>query len=179
MEIRQPEAVHDFDGVLSGAPVVKAQKFLGQIMSIYRNAEHTDPDTLMYDVYTIARPEDELNWGLTVLYPVLVNGECNMTRGHFHENEQRDEIYVGQSGRGLLMRMDETGKTWCEQVFRGSFHYIQGTAAHRLINTGSEPLKVMACWPQDAGHDYARTEKMPFGSRVFLVNGEVQVEDHE
>ena len=73
MEIRQPEAVHDFDGVLSGAPVVKAQKFLGQITSIYRNAEHADPDTLMYDVYTIARPENELNWGLTVLYPVLVN----------------------------------------------------------------------------------------------------------
>ena len=26
-----------------------------------------------------------LNWGLTVLHPLCVAGECNMTRGHWHE----------------------------------------------------------------------------------------------
>ena len=70
--------------------------------------------------------------------------------------------------------MDEKGECFGEEVFPGSLHYIDGRYAHRLINTSTdEDLKVGACWPVTAGHDYAATEKQPFTVRVFLENGEV------
>ncbi|MCB6313949.1 cupin domain-containing protein, partial [Gordonibacter pamelaeae] len=85
-----------------------------------------------------------------MLYPVLVNGECNMTRGHWHENRECVEFYFCLSGEGLLMLMDEDGTTWAEKTYPGSLHHIDGHLAHRLINTGEEPMKIGACWPCDA-----------------------------
>lgn len=54
----------------------------------------------------------------------------------------------------------------------GSVHYIPGKVAHRVVNTGDEPLVFLASWPSDAGHDYASIRTSGFGKRMVLRKGE-------
>lgn len=168
-------------GILQGQKVDSYQKFLKDMVGVYRSAQEEDPDKLLYTVYSYeaegSNQAGGLYWGLTVLEPVTVNGECAMTRGHFHLDRSCAEFYFGISGTGLLLLMDDSGKTWAEKVEAGSVHYIDGRMAHRLINTGDEQLKVGACWPPVAGHDYAAIEKSGFGYRVFRRDGAIAWEE--
>ena len=50
--------------------------------------------------------------------------------------------------------MDRAGRTWFEDMTPGSLHYVAGEVVHRIVNTGDVPIRVIACWPSDAGHDY-------------------------
>jgi glucose-6-phosphate isomerase len=94
-----------------------------------------------------------------------------MTKGHFHSQTDRAEFYWGVKGKGMLILMDRSRKTWAEEVFPGSLHYIGGDVAHRLANTGDENLVVGACWPSDAGHDYEEIAINGFSARLMEVNG--------
>jgi len=177
MEIREPRYIHDFYENIIKGDVKYYEKFFSQIKGIYANSEGVDENTLMYTVYSCENGDPDklgnLNWGLTILQPVYVNGECNMTRGHFHENTDCAEYYFGTGGEGLLLFMDKDGKAWAEKVFKGSLHYIDGEYAHRFVNTGEEPCSLGACWPSAAGHNYAAIEKHDFPYRVYKINGEV------
>ena len=53
----------------------------------------------------------------------------------------------------------------------GSLHYIPAGAAHRVVNTGDDPLRFVACWPSDAGYDYDLAGAKRFGARVLKQNG--------
>lgn len=178
INIIEPKAVHDFyDGVLEGQGIKSYKKMFSQIREIYKDAGELSPDTLMYTVYSMEEIDKEgpgeLYWGLTILEPVLVAGECNMTRGHFHQDKDCAEFYIGLGGEGLLLLMDETGKTWAERIFPNSVHHISGKLAHRLVNTGDEQLKVGACWPASAGHDYETIERRGFSCRVMKEDGKI------
>ena len=134
----------------------------------------------MYEVTTVnadKKEEGYLNWAISLLHPVRVNGECCMTRGHFHKNTDCEEYYWCASGEGLLMMMDENGYDWCERVHKGSLHHINGHYAHRLINTGDEDLRIVCCWNSNAGHDYKRVEEHPFVHRVFVNEEGIVVKD--
>lgn len=97
-----------------------------------------------------------------------------MTKGHFHENKDCVEFYFGIQGEGLLLLMDESGYTWAEKVFEGSLHHIDGHVAHRLVNIGEIDLKVGACWPTSAGHDYVAIEEKAFGYRIKKINNQIE-----
>lgn len=179
MKIIEPKVVHDFyHGVLSGEPVAHYKKYLKDIGDAYQNPPcGEDNDTLMYEVYSYENGDNSssgsLNWGLTVMYPVCVGEECNLTRGHIHENTACSEIYFGLGGEGLLLLMDREGNAWAEKVYPNSVHYIDGSLAHRLVNTGDEIFRVGACWSGAAGHDYQWVENHPFPARVYKKNGEI------
>lgn len=179
MEIRQADLSFPWNGVLEGEQVSYYQKWFKDIKSIYMNCEGMSEDTLMYTVFSKEEEaiEGHLNWGLTVLEPVTVNGECNMTRGHFHQDLNCQEYYWCSQGHGLLLLMDEQGECWAEEVKPNSLHHIDGHLAHRLINTGNEQMKVVACWPSTSGHDYRRIENHPFPVRVFKENGKTVVKE--
>lgn len=167
------------NGAVEGKNVVKADKLLKDVASIYSNPKSAleAKEKKAYTVYSYTMGDEEqqgnLFWGLSVLYPLSVDGECNMTRGHFHNDRNCAEFYYGISGEGLLLLMDDSGKTWAEKVEVGSLHYIDGNLAHRLVNIGDTELKVGACWPTTAGHDYTAIEKKSFGYRVFKENGDI------
>lgn len=167
------------NGVIEGDGVIQNDKLLKDIASIYASpkAASADNSKIAYSVYSYTNGDEKilgnLFWGLSVLYPFTVDGECNMTRGHFHQDRNCAEYYFGITGTGLLLLMDETGYTWAEHIERGSLHHIAGHLAHRLINTGAEILKVGACWPTTAGHDYKAIENSPFGYRIFKKNGKI------
>ena len=177
MTIKKPRLIHNFKDVPMGEGVKKYSKLYRDIKHIYENVDESlADDTVMYEVYSIEEGENyagNLHWGLTVMNPVLVSGECNMTRGHFHEDLRCNEYYYGASGEGLLMFLDEKG-IWCEEVYEGSLHNISGATAHRLINTGKNQLKVIAAWSSTAGLDYERVEKAPFSKRVYRIEDDIE-----
>ena len=176
MKVLEPEVIHKiYGGVLEGSPVEKYEKRYHEVSYLYENELNDDP--IVYEVYSYNKGNDvlgNLNWGLTVLKPVCIHGECNMTKGHFHENKDCVEFYFGVEGEGLLLLMDEEGKTWAEKVYQGSLHHIDGHLAHRLVNTGDTDLKVGACWPTSAGHDYDAIMKQEFGYRIFKKDNQIE-----
>ena len=184
MEINRAKVMQNFlNGVMNGEKVVTSKKLFKDAKIFYANSEcDLSDETLMYQVYSYSegRPEQigNLNWGLTVLEPIYVNGECNITRGHFHENLNCAEIYFCLHGEGLLLFMDESGKCHAEEMKEGTVHHIDGKLAHRLVNIGNEQLRVGACWPTVSGHDYARVEKNPFTIRVFKEHGIIKTKEN-
>lgn len=182
MEIKQASAHQDFlDGFIAGKDIVITKKHYKDCISLYKNLdENLNQDTLMYKVYSYSKGNSNqignLNWGLTVMEPVLVNNECNITRGHFHEDLSCAEIYFCLHGEGLLLLMDENDNCFAEKMVQGSIHHIDGNLAHRLVNTGDEELQIGACWPTTAGHDYARIECNPFKVRIYKYNQEIKIE---
>jgi glucose-6-phosphate isomerase len=94
-----------------------------------------------------------------------------MTKGHFHACADRAEYYWGLEGEGMLILMDEQRRVWAERMFPGSLHYISGHVAHRVANTGSRTLSFAACWPSDAGHNYAEIAENGFAGRLICKNG--------
>lgn len=162
------------DGLLSGDGVQVSEKRLADA-GFFADKEGVDPDTVLYRVHCLpsAPVPGHLDWGVSELQPVTVNGECCMTRGHWHEDTDAAEWYWCAAGRGFLLLMDENGEAWAEAMEPGTLHRIDGKLAHRLVNTGDEPLRVVCCWPSSAGHDYARCEAMPFPARCYKEGGSI------
>ena len=180
MRVIDARAMHHLaNGVPEGAGVTKATKRYHEVAYLYESPRDDDP--VVYEVYTHdegpAR-QGNLLWGLTIMRPVDSNGECNMTRGHFHENRDCTEYYFCLRGEGLLLLMDEEGTAWAERMSEGSLHHIDGHLAHRCVNTSAtEELWVGACWPTVSGHDYAAVERREFGFRVKRVDGQLVFEE--
>lgn len=190
MEVTEARASMTFSGLLSGRSVEAAHKLFRDARSFYldtsdgiKDGSVPSDDTVMYEVRSYTEGQTKrgnLNWGVTKLQPVTVNGECNMTRGHWHDDRACAEFYYGLSGKGILLLMNESEGVRMERVCSGSLHHIDGRCAHRLVNTGDEPLVVAACWGCDAGHDYTAMERKPFPIRIFRnPDGEIRFEPME
>lgn len=179
MKIIEPKAVHDlYNGVIEGKTVTSSRNLLKDILTAYENQDKEEnTERVMYEVYCYEEDDKlqpgSLSWGLTVMYPECVSGECNFTRGHIHQDTSCGEYYFGLAGEGLLLLMDLDGNAWAEKVYPNSLHYVRGNLAHRLVNTGDQVLKVGACWPSCAGHNYDWVETHPFPVRVYKKNGEI------
>ncbi len=154
-------------------------KKLSETATIYENKEAaSNSDEVAYYVTSEIhdQPEDNkfaLNWGLTCIYPITVDGECAMTRGHFHSDKEYPEYYMCTSGEGHLLCWDGEDEVMAYHMTAGSLQYIDGKIAHRLINTGDEIFKVAACWNVNAGHDYQTIEDQGFPIRAYKDNGKL------
>jgi glucose-6-phosphate isomerase, archaeal len=158
--------------------VLESVKTLGQLDGIFANAQafrKLNPDTVVYRVQAWCPVPDGTEgaqfWGTTVIEPGQVASEYFMTHGHFHRKRDRTEYYATIEGEGALILMNDTRKTWMEPMHPGSLHFIPPNTAHRVANTGDVPLRFVACWPSDAGHDYEFIRKYGFGARLLNING--------
>jgi glucose-6-phosphate isomerase len=115
--------------------------------------------------------EGGLYWGNSTVFAGVVGEEYFMTRGHFHARRDRAEYYSTVSGNGMLVLMDEQRRASVQIMEPGTTHYIPGSIAHRVVNTGDCPLRFLACWPSDAGHDYATIDEQGFSLRVVRRDG--------
>lgn len=172
-----PVAMTFLSGDLTGDPVRRTCKTLSDIRGLFAESEKTEgrPHEEVYSVQWFqggAATEGNLLFGCTHLHPGQVGREFFMTHGHFHALATRAEIYFVASGEGLLLRMDRNGHTWAEAMSPGTVHYILGEHAHRAVNTGSAELIFWACWPSDAGYDYASIARDGFGVRVLANDGQ-------
>ncbi len=180
MRIESASFTFPWASIPQGKGVQKTEKKYKDLKSLYRLEDTSiHPDTVLYEVVTL--PEEEkvgkLLWGVSIVHPIQIQGECNMTRGHYHANRDCQEYYWCMQGQGMLVLMDEKGDCRIEEVKSGSLHKIEGHVAHRLINTGSCDLMVVACWPAQSGHDYKSIENHNFPIRVFKRKDNVYVEE--
>jgi glucose-6-phosphate isomerase len=123
-----------------------------------------DGDDVVYRVYGIPVPEtnSEVMCSTTVLEAGDVAGEFYMTKGHFHTQRDRSEIYIGLEGEGRLVMATEEGEWAIEPMHRGTVNYVPGGWAHRSVNVGHGRLVFFAAYIADAGHDYHTIERNGF-----------------
>jgi len=173
-------------GSMDGLPIQETVKKLSDLQQIFLDEAAQagmDPDHEVYRVrwWAPVSPGDEggLFWGVTILHAGKVGDEYFMTHGHSHANRSRAEYYTPVSGSGLLIRMDRQRSTWAEKMAPGTLHYLSGEHAHRVVNTGHEPLIFWACWGSDAGYDYGSIREHGFGVRVMERQGQPAIIPYE
>ena len=178
-EFRGLASVDWTSGSLAGPNVRESVKTLGQMRGLFQSHadfERMDANEIIYRVQWVSPipegTEGGLFWGTTVIEPGQVGDEYFMTHGHFHAKRGRAEYYGCTEGKGMLILMDSHRRTWGEWMEPGSLHYIPGNVAHRVANAGETQLKFTACWPSDAGHDYASIRQDGFGARLLARNRE-------
>ncbi|MCG2462362.1 cupin domain-containing protein [Flavobacteriaceae bacterium F89] len=176
-----PEIVFDAKN-LSGKPIEKIERKIMDLNMIFKDkgaSETMDQNQIVYEVDCYFPVENDteggLFFGITRIKPGKVGDEYFMTKGHFHSNRDRGEFYWGLEGEGQLLLMDEKRRARTEVIKKGSVHYIPGYIAHRVVNTGDTELSFGACWPSDAGHDYASIEEKGFSIRIVQKNGEQHI----
>lgn len=166
------------DGSLRAPGLLTVEKKLGDLQSLFADQDacrKLDAGTVLYRVWwwepVPAGTEGGLFWGRTEILPGKVGSEYFMTRGHWHSRRNRAEFYGTVAGSGSLLLQEEDGTVRLEEMSPGTLHYIHGNVAHRVINTGDSPLRFVACWPSDAGHDYNVGNGRGFGARILERNG--------
>lgn len=156
-------------GVFEGQPP-QSQRTLGELRSIFQDQDVVmDPQTPVYATYGCpgeVEGDARLLYATTVLQPGRVGDEYFMTRGHFHTKPERGEFMVTVKGTGAALLMERDGRTWMEEMRPGSVHDIDGRHAHRVANTGDEPLVFLVVWMSDCGHDYESIRERGFGKRL-------------
>lgn len=165
-------------GDLTGEAVEYSTKRIGDLAGLFLDEaerRRMDPQTEVYRV-KFWRPVPDgtlggLFWGTTEIQAGTVGNEYFMTHGHFHAEPDRAEFYATLRGAGRLILMCEDGQASLQSMTPGSVHYIPGRVAHRVANTGTEPLVFVASWPSDAGHDYARVRAHGFSRRLLKRDG--------
>ncbi len=170
------------DGSLDSPAIRSSVKKLGQLKGIFRDEEswrRMDHETVVYRVWwwepVTPGTEGGLFWGTTEISPGRVGKEYFMTHGHQHAVLDRAEFYGTIAGTGMLVLRHENGRTSYQKMTPGSLHYVAGKVAHRMVNTGDIPLRAVACWPSDAGHDYASIAEHGLGLRVMEEHGQPTV----
>jgi glucose-6-phosphate isomerase, archaeal len=166
------------DGSIDAPGLHSSIKKLEQLKSVFADQSalaRMDPETVVYRVWwwepVAPGTEGGLFWGTTEILPGKVGDEYFMTHGHQHAILDRAEFYGTVAGEGMLILRDEQGNVRYEPMRPGSLHYISGRVVHRTVNTGDKPLRFVAAWPSDAGHDYGVIASEGLGARVVERQG--------
>jgi glucose-6-phosphate isomerase len=166
-------------GVLQPADII-VRRYLSDMVGMYSDAEaerqilDQEGDRLIYEVYGTDLPEgrDLVHFCTTIIYPGRIGDEYHMTKGHFHAQRERSELYLGIGGVGQLLLQTENGVVESVVMRTGTIAYVPPKWAHRTANVGIEPFRFFAAWIGDAGHDYAAIEKSGFAELLVERNGE-------
>jgi glucose-6-phosphate isomerase len=128
-------------------------------------------------LYHTSQVEDEtgdgdLHYALGVLLPGKIGDEYYLTKGHIHSWRPAAEIYIGISGRGMMLLEDETtGECAAFPLEENTIVYVPGNVSHRTINVGDEPLVYWGILSSRAGHDYGAVAQRNFRKVIVERNG--------
>lgn len=147
------------------APLFGDQEAVRQILAA--------SDPLLFDVRTrpFVTSVSDLTFTVTRIYPGTVGGEYYMTKGHFHILLEQPEIQFCLSGQGCLLLESAEGDFQAHWWTPGSLSHIAPGYAHRIANTGSEPLIFATIYHLSTGHDYSDIAKHGFSRRVVEQDG--------
>lgn len=136
-------------------------------------------DLLVYAVVAapVAEEAGEVPFSITTIQPGTVGDEFFMTKGHAH-TAREGEVYIGLSGKGLLLLYDGQEVSWVE-ISPDAVGYIPPGWAHRTVNVGEEPFRFLAVYPGDAGHDYGFVKERGMGARVYRDGQGYRIDKHE
>ena len=136
-------------------------------------------NVVVYRVYEFKNSEssNDLVYGVSIVAPLKIGKEYNMTKGHFHETVDTSEIYFCLNGDGYMVMETETGVTECIRMTKGTLVYVAPYFSHRTVNTGNQEFINLFCYPAHAGHDYRTIEKNGFRKIIFEEKGEPIIVD--
>ena len=129
----------------------------------------TMQDRIVYRVTkrNVPLESGELLQCITEILPGDCDGELFMTKGHGHSNSACAEIYLGISGRGLVL-LQRGNEFQAIELEKYKSVYIPGGWNHRTVNVSSEDSLVFySIWPAQSGYDYDAIFRNPFSKRVF------------
>ena len=140
----------------------------------------SEKDVVLYQVYELKKSENpnDLICGVSIINPLKIGKEYNMTKGHFHETADAAEIYFCLKGNGYMNMETRTGITKCIKMTKGTLVYVAPYFAHRTINTGYQELIALFAYPAHAGHDYGRVRKTGFRKIIIEKGGEPIIIDN-
>jgi glucose-6-phosphate isomerase, archaeal len=126
-------------------------------------------DRIVYEIryYPFITSNSDMALGTTTIFPGTVGNEYHMTKGHFHAREDQPEIYHCVQGQGFLQMETRAGDYQVTPWKPGTITHIPPQYAHRVVNTGKEPLVFVATFHIAAGHDYAAIEQRGFAN-IFI-----------
>jgi len=139
-------------------------------------ASGKDPIIFEYCEYSAQETAENLNFGITTIYPGKIGKEYYMTRGHFHAKNAA-EVYVGISGHGMLLMQTREGEVSWLEIEPYKIVYVPPNWGHKTINTGTESLVVLFVYRSDAGHEYESLKKKGFAKIVIEEEGVTKVVD--
>ena len=155
------------------------QRHLSDMRGMYVDEAATEAaiaegDPLLYEVYQYDVPFEtgQLLVVATVIQPGKVGDEYYMTKGHFHEREDRAEVYLRLQGEGYLLLETANGEFKALPVQPGTVTYIPPYWAHRMVNIGQGEFIFFGVYPADAGHNYGDREKSGFAELLVEKNGQ-------
>jgi glucose-6-phosphate isomerase len=124
------------------------------LKDIFLNSNDIEGNPLIYEFDNIvpSDSEEELLYGVTILYPGTINGEYYMTKGHKHQISCA-EVYYGLEGSGLVL-CEKDGVSQIHELSEGVTVYCPPGYAHRVINNTECTCKFYCVCRADAGHDY-------------------------
>ena len=120
-------------------------------------------DPILYRWFELGAPEraGDLAFGVTILNPGKVGDEYYMTKGHFHTMLETPE-----------------GDTQEQPLSKGQVIYVPRRYAHRMVNTGEQPLITFFVFAADAGHDYGSIETKGYHKIVVEKDGKPAIVDN-
>lgn len=135
---------------------------------------------LIYEFYELGVPErrGDLAFGTTILYPGRIGSEYYMTKGHYHNVLETAEVYFTVHGEGIMLMENPEGDWLAEPMKAQAALYVPRRYAHRMINTGSEPLITFFVFDATAGHNYGDIERQGFRKLVVCGPDGPQVVDN-
>ena len=156
------------------------EKFLTDLDGLYRDAAAYQARLAEDDgqpVYWVETTETEpgpggLITGISVLEPGTIGAEYVMTRGHLHAIADRSELYIGLSGRGVMILDTVDGDTKVVELNPGQAVYVPGHWVHRSVNVGTERLATLFCYAADAGQDYSIIERAGGMKSLVVADGD-------
>jgi glucose-6-phosphate isomerase len=130
-------------------------------------------DPLVYEIFHHAFVTDntDMAMGMSVISAGKVGGEYYMTKGHLHERSDQAEIYYCVQGNGLLLMDDLQGDFHAAPFSSGTAVHIPPQYAHRVVNTGAQPLIFVSAFHLAAGHVYQPVAELGFANIVVEMDG--------
>jgi glucose-6-phosphate isomerase, archaeal len=160
------------NGVIPKAVLVQ-KRYLHDLEGLFADSAAEDAlmhkNPLLYEVHEATEnptEEGQLRYSTTTIYPGKVGDEYFFTKGHFHAIGNRAELYMGLAGEGYLLLMTPEGEINVQHMTPGAMSYVPPFWAHRTINVGKENFVFFACYPSDAGYDYASIADKGFSQIV-------------
>jgi glucose-6-phosphate isomerase len=166
------------DGTIPDAASV-TQRHLKDLQGLFADPEAEAAlmaeNPLIYQVFEASgNPEvaGHLRYSTTVMRPGKVGDEYFMTKGHYHAQGDRGELYYGLGGEGYLLLQTPEGEIDAQRMTPGSAAYVPPYWGHRTINTGKAPFVFLAVYPADAGYDYKTIADEGFAAIIVERNGQ-------
>ena len=176
----------DFDPVTGmSKTATPSRRYLSQMKKMFADSTAVEKilekeDPVLYEWFELGCPEraGDLAFGVTSLKPGKVGNEYYMTKGHFHTVLATAEVYYTFSGEGYMVMENPEGDTMEVPISKGQTIYVPRNYAHRMVNTGTEPLVTFFVFAADAGHDYGTIETKGYHKMIVEKDGSPVVVDN-